>query len=294
MFIAKSYIKRISNVEIKTLRENFKTQMIDIIEQIIKDKPMFNKKDFSFYYFDDTTLNTTTDEYPISNLYIEINQPKNVKEISIEKKKYNVNTPELYFSLEEIKKSIKQSSVLNFDNNTLIWEDKFSINFAINVLNEESESKLTFYFRVIPCLTYKNNNNVNGIIYYNDNKSLIEIEYPKLSIFNYNIKNRETNGLYSDYVVMFKNFFKTEKKVKELPFEIFETLLYNIPNQFFTDHSQQNILTIINYMRNLSIKQYLSLDEQCCAFTSPYKSFSIIYAGHVINKLSNFIKKQTK
>ena len=294
MFIPVSYQKRNQQNSINEMRDVFKEQITEIIDTIIKDKPMFSLSNFSFYYFDETTLNTNTNEYPINNLYVEINQPKNIKELSIEKKNNKNKTPELYLTLKEFKNAIRDLSVARFDNNTLVWEDKYSINFAINIYDHENpELKTTYYFRVVPCLTYKNENNSNGVIYYNENKSLVEIEYPKLSIFNHNIKNKETNGLYSNYVVMFKNFFMAEKKEKDIPFEFFEILLYNVPNELYIDDSQANVLKVLNYMRNLSIKEFKSLDDQSKAFTDPYKSLSIIYANHALKKLSAFIKKQT-
>ena len=91
---------------------------------------------------------------------------------------------------------------------------------------------------------------------------------------------------------MFKNIFMKEKNESALPFEIFEILLYNVPNQLFIDYSNNSILKIINYLRNFNIKNFVTLDNQAMAFTTPYRSLSIIYVGHVLKKISNFLKKQ--
>ncbi len=295
MFITKNYLTLLKNDKQDELNFEFKGIIKELFGIIFKDKKMFSSDNFTFYYYDEYALDTPTYLSPYATLYVEINQPNNIKQNVgnfQNKKKQNI-FPELYLTLKEIKEALFETSVVNFDSNVLMWIDKFGVNYAINDYDKD-DYKTTYYFRVIPCITYKNKNNVNGIMYCNDTQSLIEIEYPKLSIINFNNKSKQTNGLFKDYVVMFKNFYMKQKNEKNLPSEIFETLLYNVPNEFFENYSTESIYKVINYLRNLSIKDFMSIDEQDFAFTSPYKSFSIIYGNHVIKELEKFIKNVVK
>ena len=172
----------------------------------------------------------------------------------------------------------------------MIWQDKYSINFAINVFNENNE-KFTHYFNLIPCFTYTNENNISGIIYYSNDKSLIEIEYPKLSIRNFNLKNKSTNDLFRQYIILFRNAYMIEKNEKDLPFEIYEILLYNVPDSYFTDLNYETILNIINYIKTCGIQSSKTIDYQQEAFKSKYKSLSSLYASMAIKKINKFFNK---
>ncbi len=298
MFISKNYLNTVVNINQDKVCNDFKLTMQDFFNRIFEDKEMFSNNNFSFYYYDEYTLNTPTFLSPFATLYIEINQPNNYKPVISAKNKSKASkqeniVPELYLTLKEIKSALFETSVANMYDNVLIWQDKLSVNYAINEY-DENNNKITYYFKVIPCLTYKNENNINGVLYYDDAGSWAQIEYPKLSILNFKNKSKQTNGIFSDYVVMFKNFFMMQKKEKELPSEIFETLLYNVPNDCFEDYSVKNIYNVINFMKNYSIKDYKSLDEQDYAFTSKYKSFSLLYGAHAIKQLEKFIKLNVK
>ncbi len=298
MFIAKNYINTMQNENQKEFNDNFKQTVMDLFKIIFEDKPMFNESNFSFYYFDEYVLKTPTYLSPYATLYVEINQPDNIKPVInlTDKKKKNSKSnlvPDLFLTLADIKKALFETSIANMYDNTLIWQDKYSINYAINDY-DENDYKTTYYFKVIPCISYKNKDNINGVLYYNDDKSLVEIEYPKLSIVNFNNKNKLTNGIFTDYVVMFKNFFSKQKKEHELPSEIFEILLYNVPNECFENYSAKSIYNVINFMKNYSIKDFKSLDEQDYAFTSETKSLSLLYGSHAIKLLEKYIRNNVK
>ena len=100
-----------------------------------------------------------------------------------------------------------------------------------------------------------------------------------------------TKGLFHYYDVVIKNIFLAERKEPNIYFEIFETLLYNVPDKLFTDKSINNLTQIINFLRNNNIKDYKSIDEQDYAFTSIYKSFSILFAKHALGQIEKHVKK---
>jgi len=47
-----------------------------------------------------------------------------------------------------------------------------------------------------------------------------------------------------------------QKKVNNLEFEVFETILYNVPNEFFADRTEKTIMNILNILRNKNLKEY--------------------------------------
>ena len=75
--------------EIKNYK-NVKENMITIAEYAVghyfADKPLFKTNNFKYYYYDDYSFDTNTSFNNYMTLYIEINQPNNVKEVQIEKK----------------------------------------------------------------------------------------------------------------------------------------------------------------------------------------------------------------
>jgi hypothetical protein len=88
---------------------------------------------------------------------------------------------------------------------------------------------------------------------------------------------------------MFKNIILKDNKIKDLPFEIFETILYNVPNGMFIDDSKQTMLNIINFIRNNPIKNFKTIDEQDYAFSSIYRSMSLFYVKHITKQIEKYL-----
>lgn len=267
------------------LLEEFKNVIDNLVDEYFDDKDMFGSDNYKTYYYDEYKLKTNVCTDTCATLYLEINQLANIK-------KFNEKAmiQERYLTLKKIKDDLVELSVQNFSSNTLIWQDKYSINYAINIYDEE-QNKKTHYFRVIPCFTYSNENNISGIIYNTNDKILVEIEYPKLSIRNFKIKNKNTNDMYRQYILLFKNAYKIDKNEKELPFEIFEILLYCVPDSYFTDLNKETILKILDYIKNCGIGLSKTIDQQQDAFKSKYKSLSSLYASMVIKRLIKLFSK---
>ena len=169
----------------------------------------------------------------------------------IEDKKFNRRVKDkkiknLHLTLKDIKEGLFHQYVTMFDSNTNLWVDKYSVNISYN---EEIEGKFENYMlRVIPCFSYTNEQGQNGVIYYNDELTQVEIEYPLISINNIIEKDNNTNGLFYNYLICFKNMFMQQKNVPNVEFEVFETILYNVPNNIFVDESEQTVINIINYL----------------------------------------------
>lgn len=293
-FVGECYMLKIN--ELKTKR--VKPRVADTVNQTrallenaiisyFQDKSLFNiSEDLFLYEFDDYTLTTNTFEDITHVFYLEIDQVNNFKETFIKKNKM---VPDLFLSLEKIKDGLFESVVKTFSDNSLIYMDKYSININSNYLINESETK-NYYFKLIPCLTYRNANGVEGVKYYTNDFRDVEIEYPKIAEENFIRKNEETQGAFLDSILIFKNIFSKQDKSLILPTEIFETILYNVPNSLFNTNFTQSALSIINYLRNKNMRDYLTIDEQDYAFVSNFRSMSLIYAKRVISIVSNYIK----
>lgn len=289
-------INELKSKRVKPNIDNIIEQTQNIIEYAIidffKDKSLFNiPDDFNLYTFDELTIGTNTFEDIVTTFYLVINQPNNYKN-SEPKKKKNTIVPNLFLSLKEIKEGLFNSLVNSFGDNSLIWQDKYALHINSNFAINDNETK-NYYFKLIPCFDYKNESGNHGVIYYSDSEREIEIEYPDLSYINIMQKNEQTKGAYLNAVLIFKNIFAKQERTLTLPFEIFETILYNVPNNLFSENFTLSSLQIINYLRNKSTKDFTTIDEQDSAFTSQFRSMSALYARKVINVVSNFIRSNT-
>lgn len=286
------YLNITETVNYENVKENLITISKYVVGNFFNDKPMFTEENFKYYYYDDFIFETNNSETNYITLYIEINQPKNIKSIQTEKFKRKVKDEkikDLHLTLEEIKNGLFEHYVTCFDNNTLLWQEKYSINLSVNEVIDNQ--KVNYLIRIIPCFTYVNEKGISGVIYYDNSLYNIEIEYPLVSIQNFYNKNEATNNLYYYYDILIKNIFLECRKEKNIYFEIFETLLYNVPNKLYTDQSVKTLTQIINFLRNNNIKDYKTIDEQDFAFTSKYKSFSILFAKHALGQIEKYIKK---
>ena len=272
------------------IRENFLDILEFVINEIISEKKAFNISDFYARYFDEFELKTNCHEDIFNTIYLEINQPNNYKPSKILKKSIKstkIQFPELYYTLEEFLEDLNITLLKTLDSNNIIWKDEYSVCLKSSVL--QNDKTYTYYFRIIPCITYYNLNNVRGIMYKKNDG--IEIEYIENSIKNFAKKNKQTKDLYRQTILIFKNLLLKEKNIKSLPREIIETMLYNVPNEMFKDDSQSTMINIINYIRNNSIKQFKTLDEQDQAFVSIYRSMSLIYVKHITKILEKQLLK---
>lgn len=288
MYIANE-LKVVNNKQYDAeIRENMLDILYVLIEDIISSKRMFDILDFELDYYDEFELKTNCHENIFNTIYININQPSNYKPLKkIPKNKDTIIFPELYYTLEDFKKDLHVSLVANLDSNHIIWMDEYSVCLKATV--NKDDTQYDYYFKMIPCLTYYNQNNVKGQMYRKNGG--IEIEYIDLAKDNFKKKNDLTGGLFRQTILIFKNLLLKEKNITTLPKEIIETFVYNVPNDMFVDDSQRTMINIVNYIRNNSVKQFKTIDEQDYAFVSQYRSMSPIYVRHITKVLEKQIIK---
>lgn len=288
MYIANE-LKVVNNKQYDAdIRENVLDILYTLISDIIASKRAFDISDFDLEYYDEFELKTNCHEDIFNTIYISINQPSNYKPLKkIPKDKDKIIFPDLYYTLDEFKKDLHAEFVANLDSNNIIWMDEYSVCLKATV--NKDDAQYDYYFKMIPCLTYYNQNNVKGQMYQKNGG--IEIEYIDLAKDNFKKKNDLTDDLFRQTILIYKNLLLKEKNITTLPREIIETFVYNVPNDMFVDDSKRTMINIVNYIRNNSIKLFKTIDEQDYAFTSQYRSMSPIYVRHITKVLEKQIIK---
>ncbi len=288
MYIANE-LKVVNNKQYDAdIRENVLDILYTLISDIIASKRAFDISDFNLEYYDEFELKTNCHEDIFNTIYISINQPSNYKPLKkIPMDKDKIIFPELYYTLDEFKKDLHAEFVANLDSNNIIWMDEYSVCLKATV--NKDDAQYDYYFKMIPCLTYYNQNNVKGQMYQKNGG--IEIEYIDLAKDNFKKKNDLTDDLFRQTILIYKNLLLKEKNITTLPREIIETFVYNVPNDMFVDDSKRTMINIVNYIRNNSLKLFKTIDEQDYAFTSQYRSMSPIYVRHITKVLEKQIIK---
>ncbi len=267
---------------------------IEAIDNVFADKPMFNLNDIAYMILDDYELGTNTCSFTPIRLYLAINQPKNIKSEENKKnwfKKKNPLIKNLHLTLDEIKDQLFKSLINILDSSCLIYNNSLSIEIW-KTEEFENETKTSLHFEIIPCLQFEETG--DDVIYYNKSKSIIVKEDLINTMQNFNNKNKETNNLFSEFVLIFKNLYLQQDNKKQLPALLFETILYNVPNSYFEDNSTNTLFNIINFIKNFDLKNYKTIDENDFAFTSKTTPFSIFYAKHILKTIEKNINLLTK
>lgn len=299
MYIANDLKKTKPVYEIDSVRASFMDNLFEIVEKFFSDKSLFSPEDFTFYINDEHILNTDCHDNIFTCIYMEINQPNNYKpdlkkktitsktkkDKPEQEKKYKI--PELYISLSDIKKGLFETSLKHFDNNNIIWQDKYGICYKATLI--EDNKKYEYYFKVIPAFTYYNANNVRGLVYYSGNE--IQIEYPAKFYENFEKKNKQTKDKYREIILILKNILLREKDFERLPSEIIETLVYNVPNAMLKSDSRDALINVINFIRNNPMRDFRTIDEQDYAFSSLYRSMSAFYSRHILKTIEKALTK---
>ncbi len=291
MFIANDLKKTYDIPELDKYREIFIDLTFLLVERFIADKPMFTMEDFSAIYFDEIAMGTACHKDIFSTIYLEIDQPMNYRPKNISNKKPKndkITAPELYTTLEDFREGIFNQAVAYLDGNNLIWQEKNAVCIKTTIYDDVIGIQ-PYYIRIIPCLTHYNKDNVRGLLYHQNNE--VNIEYPLLALENYESKNSMTDDLYRQVILVFKNILLKEKNIERLPGEIIETIVYNIPTEMFLDDNHSTLLNMINYLRNKSIRDYVTLDEQDFAFVSAHRSMSLFYVKHVLKLIEKYLSR---
>lgn len=299
MFIAND-LKQIKTVyKLDSIRESFMENLFIIVENFFSDKNLFSPEDFTFYVNDEHILRTNCHDNIFTCIYLEINQPNNYKP-NFKKKLIKINSnkpskykhnkykiPDLYIQLSDIRKGLCESALKHFDSNTIVWQDKYSVLIKSSII--ENDKKYDYFFKIIPALTYYNNDNTRGLVYYSGND--VQIEYPTKFFENYCKKNKQTKDMYRQIILILKNILLKEKDFERLPSEIIETLVYNVPNSMLLSDNKENIINIINFIRNNPMRDFKTIDEQDYAFSSLYRGMSAFYSRHVLKTIEKAVSK---
>ncbi len=267
------------------------------LEDYIVDKPFFSLDDFSVYMYDDFLMKTNVSKQNYIRFFIRVDKQQNIKTTthtlitqSGEVKTTKVKAPEMYLSLEKMKTGLLNHLKNYFNDTTVLWEEKYNI--MIQGKHELDDDTIEpFFIMITPCVEHFNDSGEAGIMYYDNSKMDIQIEYHYAAMNNFINKNINTNLLYHNYIVLFKNIFNVSERQRMLPYEIFETLLYNVPDDMFVDLSKDNILKIIHYLQHKPIGQMKGIDDVDYPFTSKYRSMSYVYANKALKVLGNNIKQ---
>lgn len=280
MYIANELKVINTNQYNKEIRSNFMDILAMVVDKIISDKNIFELENFYARYYDEFEIRTNCNENIFNTVYLELNQPLNHKPLKNLKKSLKSNKiqfPDLYYRLEDFLEDIYNVMMVTLDNNNIVWKEEYCVCIKSTVIEEDKPKE--YYFRIIPCISYYNSKDVRGQMYKKNDG--IEIEYVNNAMDNFNKKNDLTNDLFRQTILIFKNLILKEKNITSLPREIIETMLYNVPNEMYKDDSLNTMINIINYIRNNSIKQFKTIDEQDLAFVSIYRSMSLLYVKHI-------------
>lgn len=259
------------------------------VNVILYKKHLFKLEDFMMYNIDEYTLDTNNDIYPPINIYVCLSKKENKKKV--EDKYSKTEAPSLHYELSRFREELYTVLLNLFDSTYLFTKDKYGIKISNEEHLKEFNAKgITYY--IIPCIGYTNKNGKNGVIYYTNNRRYIDIDYPVLLGQNFVNKNEETNGLLTSYIRIFKNLYMKYYKVDDLPFEMFETLFYNVPSKLYVDISFNTARTILEYLLDTDIKTLKTIDEQDLQFNSKYKSLSKLYAKRLIKTMHKLICNQ--
>lgn len=256
---------------------------------ILSTKHLFSLDDFTLYNYDEYILETNNDIYAPINIYIALDKPENRKKIETRYSK--TEAPSLHYELDRFRDELYNTLINLFDETFMLTKDKYGIKISSNDYYKQFGAMgITYYIK--PCIAYKNKENKEGVIYYTNNRHYIDIDYPMIAANNYLQKNAETNDLLNSYVKIFKNLYMKYYKVEDVPFEMFEVLLYNVPSELYKDISFGTAKQILEYLLDRDIKTLKTIDEQDLQFDSKFKSLSKMYATRLIKTMYKLVCNQ--
>ncbi len=282
--------------EFDLIRNNFIEVVRGMIADIIADKPMFDISDFDLYYCDDYSTHTNCNKVGDNILYIEISQPRNIKADQPRSSRLfrqkKVRMPKLHYELFDFRRDLFDKCVASFDSNTKMWMTKFGITLAHAEDIHGNGTYQSFKFQLIPCLSYSDMDNDNlGVIYSNEYGNNVQIEYPKLALKNFEKKNRATKGWYTKSCCILKNLLLSDPKYDVVTSKVVENIMYNVPNEVLLDDKSGQLFKLLNYIRNCSIDNCKSMDEQAYIFKDDNRSISYIYAKKILKAMEDQLKK---
>ena len=113
---------------------------------------------------------------------------------------------------------------------------------------------------------------------------------------NFAKKNDATDGIYADVVVLYKYFefallLDEQIDYKTLTeFNLYENLLYNVPNKLFSNDRYLTIKNTVNYLSNVDVEQLKTVDDVCMADNKFEKEILKQYIYKITNNAILFDK----
>ena len=151
---------------------------------------------------------------------------------------------------------------------------------------------------VIPCIQYRWYHQLSviaeGITFWTQNSNQQIINYPKIHLQNGANKNQRTNNNYKPSVRMFKN---ARERILEdnpslqgsYPSYFVECLLYNVPDQCFSNSFANTHCDVVNFLSSQSpqsLAQFRCQNEQLLLFGSDSTQWDITRAKDFVYQLS--------
>lgn len=166
---------------------------------------------------------------------------KNVEKKALSLNNYDVT---MFYNdlLAQISKELYNKTTLCINKNKIqiIGEDEFGLEINIYPVFSDNDEKYTLY-------------NVNK-----HTKCLIDF---KDRFINIDIKNIQTDNKFSEQVKIFNNLYWNILKSK--PNQIFiESLLYNCPNNLFTNDDVESTINLVNYIKNNTMRNIKSICDE--------------------------------
>ena len=177
-----------------------------------------------------------------------------------------------------------------YDSNLVDASGKKSIKIAA------SSSRLAA--DAIPCIQYRWYRQLSviaeGITFWTQNSNQQIINYPKIHLQNGANKNQRTNNNYKPSVRMFKN---ARERILEnnpslqgsYPSYFVECLLYNVPDQCFSNSFANTYCGVVNFLSSQSpesLAQFRCQNEQLLLFGSDSTQWDITRAKDFVYQLS--------
>lgn len=179
--------------------------------------------------------------------------------IDLTTKYENINTPP--YSFHTFKKDLHKTLLNYYGKEKVILESK-----SIKVNTEEN-----FWADVVPAFQYFNypDNDlkvIKGIYLETENGEPI-INYPNQHQQNGQKKSNETNEVSREMVRVFKNVktYLVQNQIIDknvAPSYFIENLIYNVPNEFFTNNLQETFSNILDYLNQSNIETFKCQNEQ--------------------------------
>ncbi len=104
------------------------------------------------------------------------------------------------------------------------------------------------------------------------------------AISNFNQKNEDTNGNFSDVINMIKSI-SNDVNAHLNEFAI-ESLIYNVPNKFFEGEPNIQLLKVLNYIKLSNYDKFTSIDENGDIKTNGFIDTSLLELKKFIEQIS--------